>query len=548
MSVVTQTHHDVPDEFKEVDKMRAWLYYRLSRDEDEEMNSLQNQRQILVDYAEQNGYEIVGESFDDNVSGMTFNRKGLGKLEIAVDEGKIDVVLVKDLSRLGRHRTQTELFIDHLRQNNVKVISVTEGIDSFNENDDLLIGFKQIFNDFYAKDISKKVKAGVRQKQKSKGLIESLPLGYKRDRNTNTVLVDDETAWIVQEVFKLYVDGYGLTTIARTMNERGIKSPEYYQRRKLADWKPDISKKYLWVQTSVRRILTNELYIGTMVNHKTVTSKIYKTKTFIPPEEQYRHENFCEPIIDETTWKQAQFLLKERSQINPRSQNGRKFHRYSRLIKCADCGASFVARIRKWDGKEYVEYTCNSSHRYGKEYCTPHTVRESQLDELIEDEVRGFRDTILEESTRYDKIVKDWARKKPLYGRQIQQHNDKISSLRQQIEDLIMEKIGDKEHAQIYNNMIAKREEEIKQLDKKISDLREYDKICKQKKDQLKNTTNILDDILSEGLISDMNLRMLVKKILIHQNNDKSLDIRFEMNGEFNPSCSVFVEPEDETA
>lgn len=548
MSVVTQTHHDVPDEFKEVDKMRAWLYYRLSRDEDEEMNSLQNQRQILVDYAEQNGYEIVGESFDDNVSGMTFNRKGLGKLEIAVDEGKIDVVLVKDLSRLGRHRTQTELFIDHLRQNNVKVISVTEGIDSFNENDDLLIGFKQIFNDFYAKDISKKVKAGVRQKQKSKGLIESLPLGYKRDRNTNTVLVDDETAWIVQEVFKLYVDGYGLTTIARTMNERGIKSPEYYQRRKLADWKPDISKKYLWVQTSVRRLLTNELYIGTMVNHKTVTSKIYKTKTFIPPEEQYRHENFCEPIIDETTWKQAQFLLKERSQINPRSQNGRKLHRYSGLIKCADCGASFVARIRKWDGKEYVEYTCNSSHRYGKEYCTPHTVRESQLDELIEDEVRGFRDTILEESTRYDKIVKDWARKKPLYGRQIQQHNDKISSLRQQIEDLIMEKIGDKEHAQIYNNMIAKREEEIKQLDKKISDLREYDKICKQKKDQLKNTTNILDDILSEGLISDMNLRMLVKKILIHQNNDKSLDIRFEMNGEFNPSCSVFVEPEDETA
>lgn len=101
--------------------MRAWLYYRLSRDEDEEMNSLQNQRQILVDYAEQNGYEIVGESFDDNVSGMTFNRKGLGELEIAVDEGKIDVVLVKDLSRLGRHRTQTELFIDHLRQNNVKV-------------------------------------------------------------------------------------------------------------------------------------------------------------------------------------------------------------------------------------------------------------------------------------------------------------------------------------------------------------------------------------------------------------------------------------------
>lgn len=127
-----------------------------SRDEDEEMNSLQNQQQILLDYAEQNGYEVVGESFDDNVSGMTFNWKWLGGLENAVDEGKVEVVLVKDLSRLGQHRTQTVLFIDHLRENKVKVISVTEGIDTTNENDDLLIGFKQIFNDFYAKDINKK--------------------------------------------------------------------------------------------------------------------------------------------------------------------------------------------------------------------------------------------------------------------------------------------------------------------------------------------------------------------------------------------------------
>lgn len=141
--------------------MRAWLYYRLSRDEDEAMNSLQNQRQILIDYAEQNGIEVVGESYDDNVSGMTFEREVLNQLEDAVMDGKIDVVLVKDLSRLGRHRTQTALFIDHLRENNVKVYSVTEGIDSFNDNDDLLIGFKQI-----AKDIGKKIRRGIHQKQK----------------------------------------------------------------------------------------------------------------------------------------------------------------------------------------------------------------------------------------------------------------------------------------------------------------------------------------------------------------------------------------------
>ncbi|MBR2282910.1 MAG: recombinase zinc beta ribbon domain-containing protein [Ruminococcus sp.] len=166
-----------------------------------------------------------------------------------------------------------------------------------------------------------------------------------------------------------------------------------------------------WVQTAVKRILTNELYIGALVNHKTVTSKIYKTKTFVPVEEQYRHENFCEPIIDETIWKQAQFLLDQRAKINPRSSGGRKMHRYAGIIKCAECGASLVARTRKWNGNEYVEYTCNSFHRYGKEYCTPHTVRESQIDELINDEVSSFRDYILSESDRYDKIVRDWLRK-----------------------------------------------------------------------------------------------------------------------------------------
>lgn len=135
------------------------------------------------------------------------------------------------------------------------------------------------------------------------------------------------------------------------------------------------------------------------------------------------------------------------------------------MIKCSDCGAGFIARRRKWRGKEYVEYTCNSNHRYGKQYCTPHTVRENQLDALIEDEVRGLRETILAESERYNKIVKDWVKKKPLYERQIQQLNDKILSLRQQIEDLIIERIGDREHAQVYNNMITKREEEISAIE-----------------------------------------------------------------------------------
>lgn len=522
--------------------MRTWLYYRLSRDEDDEMNSLQNQRQILIDYAEQNCYEVVGESFDDNVSGMTFNRKGLSEMEQAVSESLIDAVLVKDLSRLGRHRTQTALFIDHLRENNVKVISVTEGIDTANENDDLLIGFKQIFNDFYAKDISRKVKAGIRQKQKSSGLILSLPLGFYHDKNTNTIEIDNETAEHVREVFRLYVEGYGLTTIARLMNERGVRSPEYYQNRRLADWKPQISKKYLWVQTAVKRILTNELYIGTLVNHKTVTSKIYKTKTAIPVEEQYRHENFCPPIIDETTWKQAQFLLKQRAEIKPRSSGGRKLHRYAGLIKCAECGSHLIAKTRKWNGRKYVEYTCNSNHRYGKAYCTPHRIRESQLDELIHQEFDLLREQVYVNSEKYADILKSWLKKKPAYDLQIKHHNEKILALRQQIEDLIMERISDKSRSDIYNSMIEKREREIEELQKRISDCRNYDQVCRQKQEELRETSVLLDEILTQGEISDANLRMLVQEVVIHQNEDKSIDVHFTLNGNFKNSSMLIIE------
>ena len=122
--------------------MKVWLYYRLSRDEDDELNSLTNQRKIIYEYAVTNGHEVVGESFDDNVSGMHFNREGIDKIYEVVEAGKIEAIIVKDLSRLGRHRTQTALFIDYLREHDVRVLSATENIDTFNENDDLIIGFK----------------------------------------------------------------------------------------------------------------------------------------------------------------------------------------------------------------------------------------------------------------------------------------------------------------------------------------------------------------------------------------------------------------------
>ncbi len=189
--------------------MRVWLYARLSRDEDDELNSLTNQQNIIREYVEKNNYTVVGESFDDNVSGMHFNRDGINKIYEAVENKLIDAVIVKDMSRLGRHKTQTALFIDYLRENDVKVLSVTENLDTSNENDDLIIGFKGLFNDMYARDISRKVRAGFLQKQKE-GLVMIPPMGYFKDKNTQEIIIMEEPANIVRRIFQMYLNGYGL--------------------------------------------------------------------------------------------------------------------------------------------------------------------------------------------------------------------------------------------------------------------------------------------------------------------------------------------------
>ena len=212
--------------------MRVWLYYRLSRDEDKKLNSLTNQRKILEEYAQSHGYQMIGESYDDNVSGMHFNREGIEKIQDEVERGTVDAILVKDLSRLGRHKTQTAMFIDYLREHDVRVLSVTENIDTGNEDDELMVGFKGIFNDLYCRDISKKIRAGYKQKQRG-GIVLIPPMGYFKDKNTGEVRIVEEQAEIIRRIFRLYLSGFGIKAIAKQLNAEGIKSQGYYQEQML---------------------------------------------------------------------------------------------------------------------------------------------------------------------------------------------------------------------------------------------------------------------------------------------------------------------------
>ena len=390
--------------------MRVWLYARLSNDDDREMNSLLNQREICQAFAEQHGYTIVGQSFDDNISGMSFDRRGLDELMAAVDADKTDAVIVKDLSRLGRHRTQTALFSDYLREHQVRVISATEGVDTFRDEDDLIIGVRGLMNDYYAKDIGKKIRAGYRQKQKD-GIVITPPFGYWKDKNTGQIKVDAEAA-----------------VTAQLRAERCGREVRHTHKTR--------DGQFLWTYASVKNILVEEAYTGMLNNHRREYNN-GKAK-HIDKADWYRHEGFFPVIIGKQEWEQVQRLLKQ--QTRPANGNQAK-HRYAGLLTCQECGNTFIPMIRCWNGKSRVEYVCRGYHRNGKTYCASHRIHEEVLDAAVQEYTETVREQCAVELKKLAQLQKMWALRKPILDAHILSLQEKVQELEQEIDEIVMEKL-----------------------------------------------------------------------------------------------------------
>lgn len=403
------------------------------------MNSLLNQREICQAFAEQHGYIIVGQSFDDNISGMSFDRRGLDELMAAVDADKIDAVVVKDLSRLGRHRTQTALFIDYLREHQVRVISATEGVDTFRDEDDLIIGVRGLMNDYYAKDIGKKIRAGYRQKQKD-GIVITPPFGYWKDKNTGQIRIDAEAAVTVQLIYSLYLQGCGQKEIARRLNAAGRKTPAQLRAercgREVRHTHKTRDGQFLWTYASVKNILVEEAYTGVLNNHRREYNN-GKGKR-INETDWYRHEGFFPVIIGKQEWEQVQRLLKQ--QARPANSNQTK-HRYAGLLTCRECGNTFIPMIRCWNGKSRVEYVCRGYHRNGKTYCSSHRIHEEVLDATVQVYGETVRKQCAEELKKLAHMQKMWALRKPILDAHILSLQGKVLELEKEIDEIVMEKI-----------------------------------------------------------------------------------------------------------
>ena len=420
--------------------MRVWLYARLSNDDDQEMNSLLNQQEICQAFAEQHGYIIVGQSFDDNISGMSFDRRGLDELMAAVDADKIDAVIVKDLSRLGRHRTQTALFIDYLREHQARVISATEGVDTFRDEDDLIIGVRGLMNDYYAKDIGKKIRAGYRQKQKD-GIVITPPFGYWKDKNTGQIKIDAEAAVTVQLIYSLYLQGCGQKEIARRLNAAGRKTPAQLRAercgREVRHTHKTRDGQFLWTYASVKNVLAEEAYTGVLVNHR--REYLGGKARAVNETDWLRHENFYPVIIEKATWQQVQIRLKQ--QARP-AVNNRTKHRYAGLLVCQECGNVFSPMIRCWNGCCRVEYICRGYQRNGKGYCSAHRIHEEVLDKAVWDDTEKMREQYAAELKKVTQLQKQWALRKPVLDAHILSLQVKIQELEQEIDTIVMEKLN----------------------------------------------------------------------------------------------------------
>ena len=327
---------------------------------------------------------------------------------------------------------QTALFIDYLRQCGVAVISVTEGLNTLDDGDDLIIGVRQIMNDYYAKDIGNKIRHGYRQKQKE-GLVITPPFGYWKDRNTGRIRLHPEASVTVQIIYELYCQGLGQKEITRRLNAMQRKTPK--QLRDERQGKAG-GKAYRWTYQSVKNVLSDESYTGVLINHQTETHN--RTVTDVPKTEQYRHESFYPVIIQPKEWRLVQSLLK----ANARPYRGNTAsHRYAGLLTCGDCGSTFVPRIRTWNGNRRVEYLCKSYMHHGKNFCPSHRIRETELDARVQQYAEAVRNQWIAEQADLQRLHRKWSLKQPALDKAIAQLKEEIRQHEEEIDELLMLRI-----------------------------------------------------------------------------------------------------------
>lgn len=507
----------------------AGLYIRLSREDGDkaESESVGSQKAILerfiFEHPEINLYDTY---IDDGWSGTDFDRPAFQRMLADVTSKKLNCVIVKDLSRFGRNYVEAGKYLETVFPLfKIRFISVNDNIDSSanpQSANNVIVPFKNIINDEYCRDISMKVRSALDIRRRQGKFIGSFAAyGYRKDEaDHNKLIIDEQAAQTVRLIYRLFLEGYSILSITRELNDRGIQNPSAYRKSSV--------KNSLWVDSTVRRILTNELYIGNLVQRKNevISYKIHIAKS-VEESRRITVENTHEAIISKEDFYKVQSLLKRDTRVSPTSN---KLSVFAGFIKCADCGRAMQKRTVKQKNKIYEYYVCSSYKRLHK--CSKHAVRT----DLLERTVLTFLNKYINVAVDFDRAIERMnfeEQKKLKFNRlssELSVQRTELNKAKNILTELYPDYkngILDKEQyfalKEQYNNRVAKIEAEIERVENEI----------KNGKNGFSGTNEFIETFKKYRGLKELTRDVvveLIENILIHK--DGTIEIRLKCKDE----------------
>lgn len=423
------------------------LYCRLSRDDElsGDSNSIVHQKEILSAYAEKRGFENTRFYVDDGYSGTNFNRPDFLRMMDDVNNGLVGTIIVKDMSRFGRDYIMVGYYTEiMLPQMDIRFIAVNDNVDSENQADNDFTPFRNIINEWYAKDTSKKIRSVLKAKGNSgKHLSVIPPFGYKKDPNDKEKwIIDEDAAQIVRKIYRLYLDGNTMGGIARMLTAEGIETPKLYAENRGIKHYKAATYPEIWSRISVEYILSNYEYTGSTVNFKTKRKSFKNKKQWIQSKEDWAvFEGTQEAIIDKETFETVQKMRGTKRAYT-------KFNEvniFSGLLYCADCGGRMTIRRRKEDRRKDA-FICSTYRKKKKNLCTEHAIKVSALDQIVLQDirkvcayVRAYEQEFLEDFRKCS--VKESARLQSAAKSELKKAESRLSEIEKIIVKLYEEKV-----------------------------------------------------------------------------------------------------------
>lgn len=385
---------------------KAAIYVRLSKEDGDvsdaskaESNSISNQKELIKDFLkDKQDIVIVSERVDDGYSGVNFERPAFQLMLEDIKQGKVDCVVVKDLSRFGRNYIESGRYIEKIfPMLGVRFIAINDNYDSLtgkSQTDEIVIPFKNLINDAYCRDISIKIRSHLDVKRRKGEFIGSFTIyGYAKDEHDhNKIVIDEYAAGVVRDIYQWKISGMSQQRIADKLNDMGVLSPAEYKKSCGIKYSANLQtkKQAIWSAVAITRILTNESYTGTLIQGKVTTPNYKVKKTVIKDEEDWVViPNAFEAIITKEQFDMVQEILKKDTRVAP---DKKSVYLFSGIAVCGDCGRQMSRKVSTVAGKKYVYYMCSANKKEG--VCSSHRIREDELEKVVVTYLNSYIDEL----------------------------------------------------------------------------------------------------------------------------------------------------------